>query len=173
MKREEKDAIIEQLADRISNTKHFYLTDISELNAEDTSNLRRKCFEKDIKLIVVKNTLLKRALDKCEGNYEEIYDVLKNSTSVMFTETGNVPAKLIKEFRKEHERPVLKAAFVEETVYIGDENLEMLATLKSKEELVADIILLLQSPAKNVISSLQSSGQKLSGILQTLSEKTE
>jgi large subunit ribosomal protein L10 len=171
MKREEKDLIIEQLTEKLNNSQHFYLADISELNAEDTSDLRRKCFEKDIKLIVVKNTLLKDALEKSEGEYDELYEVLKNNTSIMFTDTGNVPAKLIKEFRKGHDRPILKAAYVEEAIYIGDENLEALSNLKSKNELIADVIALLQSPAKNVISSLQSGGQTLTGLLKALAEK--
>ena len=171
MTRDEKMQVIENLAQSISEAKHFYLTDISTLNAEQTSNLRRKCFEKDIKLIVVKNTLLKKALEKVEGSYDELFDILKDSTSIMFAETGNAPAKLIKEFRKSMDRPLLKAAFVEESFYIGDEQLEALSSLKSKEELVGDIILLLQSPAKNVISALQSGGSNLTGILKTLSEK--
>jgi len=171
MKREEKNQIISDLAQRISESNHFYLADISELNAEDTSILRRKCFEKDIKLIVVKNTLLKKAFEQIDGDFQELYEVLENATSIMFSETGNLPAKLIKEFRKKHEKPVLKAAFVEESVYIGDNQLEALANIKSKEELIGDIIMLLQSPAKNVLSALQSGGNKLAGIIKTLSEK--
>ena len=173
MTRDEKNQIIDSLSEAIQKHNHFYLADISNLNASDTSNLRRKCFEKDIKLLVVKNTLLKKAFEKIGTEYEELYDTLKNSTSIMFTDTGNVPAKLIKEFRKTHDKPVLKAAYVEESIYIGDENLETLAMLKSKEELIGDIILLLQSPMKNVISGLQSSGGKLAGIVKTLSEKSE
>ena len=171
MTRDEKMQVIDNLAQSISNSKHFYLTDISALNAEQTSNLRRKCFEKDIKLVVVKNTLLKKALEKLEVGYDGIFDILKDSTSIMFTETANAPAKLIKEFRKTMDKPVLKAAFVEESLYIGDEQLDMLSSLKSKEELIGDIILILQSPAKNVISALQSGGTNLTGILKTLSNK--
>lgn len=171
MTREEKNAIIDELTELINARGHLYITDTSTLNALDTSMLRRKCFEKDIKLIVVKNTLLKRALEKAEKSYDELYDVLKDSTSLMLSDTGNVPAKLIKEFRKNHEKPVLKAAYVEESVYIGDDQLDVLASLKSKEELIGDIILLLQSPMKNVVSSLQSGGNILSGVLKTLSEK--
>ncbi len=171
MTRDEKMQAIENLAQSISEAKHFYLTDVSALNAEQTSMLRRKCFEKDIKLVVVKNTLLKKALEKNEGRYGELFDVLKNSTSIMFAETGNAPAKLIKEFRRTLDRPLLKAAFVEESFYIGDEQLDILSSLKSKEELIGDIILILQSPAKNVISALQSGGNTLTGILKTLSEK--
>jgi large subunit ribosomal protein L10 len=171
MTRDEKTQVVENLAQSISEAKHFYLADISTLNAETTSKLRRKCFEKDIKLVVVKNTLLKKALEKLEGGYEELYESLKSETSIMFAETGNAPAKLIKEFRKESDKPVLKAAFVEESVYIGDNQLDFLANLKSREELIGDIIGLLQSPAKNVISALQSGGGTLAGIIKSLSEK--
>jgi large subunit ribosomal protein L10 len=171
MTREEKNAIIDALTEQINARGHIYLTDISTMNAGDTSDLRRKCFEKDIKLIVVKNTLLKKALEKADKDYSELFDVLKNPTSVMLTDVANLPAKLIKDFRKDHEKPVLKAAFVEESVYVGDEQLEMLASLKSKDELIGDIILLLQSPMKNVVSALQSGNNILTGVLKTLGEK--
>ena len=171
MRREEKDSIIDGLREQIDNASHFYLTDISNLNAADTSDLRRKCFEKDIELVVVKNTLLKKALEKSEGNFEELYDTLKNSTSIMFCNTGNVPAKLIKDFRKESERPVLKAAYVEESIYLGDEQLDMLSSLKSKDELIADVLQLLQSPMNNLLSAMQSGGNSLAGALKTLAEK--
>ena len=164
--------IIDDLAKRLNEAKHFYLTDISELNAEETSNLRRKCFEKEINLLVVKNTLLRKALEKSGGDFNDLYDILKDSTSIMFCETGSTPAKLIKEFRKTGEKPVLKAAFVEESIYIGDEQLEALASIKSKEELLGDLIALLQSPARNLVSALASSGSKLAGALKTLSEQT-
>jgi large subunit ribosomal protein L10 len=171
MTRDEKNQLIDNLAQQLSESKHFYFANIADLDAEQSSTLRRKCFEKDIRLVVVKNTLLKKALEKVEGDYDELYPVLKENTSVMFTETGNVPAKLIKEFRKEWEKPILKGAYVEESIYIGDEQLDALASIKSKEELVGDIVALLQSPAKNVISSLQSGGQTLAGIIKTLQEK--
>ncbi|MCG8698646.1 MAG: 50S ribosomal protein L10 [Bacteroidales bacterium] len=171
MTRDEKNQVIDGLAQQITESKHFYLADIEALDAEETSNLRRKCFEKDIKLVVVKNTLLRKALEKCEGEYEELYGILKNPTSVMFSDTGNVPAKLIKEFRKTSEKPVLKGAFVEECVYLGDDQLDALSNIKSKEELIGDLIGLLQSPAKNVLSALQSGGGTLAGIVKTLSEK--
>jgi large subunit ribosomal protein L10 len=171
MTRDEKKKVIDSLAQTISASKHFYLTDISNLNAENTSKLRRKCFEKDIRLLVVKNTLLRKALEQCSGNYEGIADVLNYSTSIMLTESSSAPAKLIKEFRRKLDRPVLKAAYVEESVYIGDNQIDALSTIKSKEELVGDLIALLQSPAKNVISALQSGGQTLVGIMKTLSEK--
>ncbi|MEN8228097.1 MAG: 50S ribosomal protein L10 [Bacteroidota bacterium] len=171
MRREEKDVIIEGLAGRLNDTKHFYLTDISSLNAEETSNLRRKCFEKEISLLVVKNTLLRQAMEKSDGDFNDLYDVLKDSTSIMFCETGNVPAKLIKEFRKTMEKPILKAAFVEESIYVGDDQLEALSKIKSKDELLGDLLTLLQSPAKNLVSALASSGSNLTGVLKTLSEK--
>jgi len=171
MTREEKNTIIDSLSESIKSENHFYLADTSELNAADTSLLRRKCFEKNIRLLVVKNTLLKKAFEKAGGEYDELYPVLKDSTSIIFSEIGNVPAKLIKEFRKGHEKPVLKAAFVEESVYIGDDQLDVLSSLKSKEELIADVIALLQSPLKTVLSQLQSGGQTLTGVLKTLSEK--
>lgn len=171
MNRDEKNRIIDSLTDTISNAKHFYITDTSELNAETTSKLRRSCFEKDIKLVVVKNTLLKKALEKFDGKFEGLYGALKDSTSIMITDINNSPAKLIKEFRKKNKKPVLKAAFVEESIYIGDDQLDALSGIKSKEELIGDIILLLQTPARNVISGLQSGGNKLAGIVKTLSEK--
>ena len=171
MKRQEKNNIVDNLSEEIKKYSHFYIADISDLDAVDTGNLRRKCFEKEIKLIVVKNTLLKRALEKDGNKYEEIHGSLKGPTSIMLSNTGNIPAKLIKEFRKEKEKPILKAAFVEESMYFGDEQLETLASLKSKEEIIGDIILMLQSPVKNIISGLNSAGGKLAGILKTLSEK--
>ncbi len=171
MKREDKNAIIQELTEKLNRYDHFYLTNISDLNAADTSLLRRKCFDRSINLVVVKNTLLRKALEQSEKNFDDLYDALKDSTSVMFSETANVPAKLIKEFRKTHERPLLKAAFVEESFYFGDDQVDILSQLKSREELIGDIIMLLQSPAKNVVSALQSGGGKLAGIVKTLSEK--
>lgn len=171
MRREEKDSIIDGLREQIENASHFYLADISNLDAADTSKLRRQCFEKDIELVVVKNTLLKKALEKSEGDFEELYDTLKNSTSIMFCDTGNVPAKLIKAFREESDRPVLKAAYVEESIYLGDEQLDMLSSLKSKNELLADVLALLQSPMTNLLSAMQSSGNNMAGALKTLAEK--
>jgi len=171
MRKEEKQQLIDSIAQLLTDNNNFYLTDISELNAEDTSNLRRLCFKNGIKMQVVKNTLLRKAMEKVDRQYDELYDTLKGNTSVMFAEAGNAPAKMIKEFRKKKDRPIVKSAFIEETVYIGDENLNFLASIKSKNELIADIVALLQSPAKNVISALQSGGQTLTGILKTLSEK--
>ncbi len=171
MNKEEKNIIINDLAEKIKEYPHFYLTDVSELNAEDTSALRRKCFENEIMLIVVKNTLLKIALENSGGDFQELYPLLEQPTSIMFSNTGNVPAKLIKEFRKKHDKPVLKAAFVEKGLYIGDEKLEALVGIKSKDELIADVIMLLQSPAKNVISALQSGRNIISGVVKTLADR--
>jgi large subunit ribosomal protein L10 len=171
MRREDKHTIIESLAEKLNEYGHFYLADTSQLNAADTSELRRKCYENDIKLVVVKNTLLKRALEQTAGDFEELFPVLKNATSIMFTQSGNVPAKLIKEFRKKHDKPVLKGAYVQESIYIGDNQLDALVAIKTKDELVGDIIMLLQSPVKNVISALQSGGNTIHGVLETLSKK--
>jgi large subunit ribosomal protein L10 len=173
MKREDKNVIIQELTEKLNRYDHFYLTDISNLNAADTSLLRRKCFDKSINLVVVKNTLLRKALEGSEKNFEEMYDVLKDSTSIMFSESGNVPAKLIKEFRKKHDRPLLKAAYIEQSFYFGDDQVEMLSTLKTRDELIGDIILSLQSPANNVISALKSGGNIIAGIVKTLSEKEQ
>jgi large subunit ribosomal protein L10 len=173
MRKEEKNQLIDSITEQLNTSNTIYLADISELNAEDTSNLRRLCFKRDIKLVVVKNTLLKRAMEKSEKNLNELYAALKGPTSLMFAEAGNAPAKLIKEFRRKREKPYLKGAYVEEVSYLGNDQLEMLVNIKSKNELIADLIALLQSPAKQVISGLQSGGQKLTGILKALSEKAE
>jgi large subunit ribosomal protein L10 len=171
MRKEDKDKIINELADRLQQFSHFYLADISDLNAEDTSKLRRKCFDKEIELVVVKNTLLRKALEKSEGKYIELFNLLQGGTSVMFTNFANEPAKLIKEFRRTHKKPLLKGAFVEESVYIGDNQIDTLVAIKSKEELIGDIIALLQSPLRNVMSSLESGKHIIAGVVKTLSEK--
>ena len=171
MKSSEKQVLINNLQEQIDSYNHFYLTDISGLNAADTSELRRLCFKQDVKLVVAKNTLLRKALENSGKNAEELYDTLKGNTSVMFTEVGNAPAKLIKEFRKKHKRPVLKAAFVEESVYVGEEQLDALIAVKSKNELIADVIALLQSPMQTLLSQLQSGGNTIHGVLEALKEK--
>ncbi len=171
MRRENKNVIINNLEEQINRYNHFYLADTSELNAADTSMLRRKCFEQDVELVVVKNTLLKKALDKFDGAFNEMYTILRNSTSIMFCDTSSIPAKLIKEFRKDHEKPLLKGAYVEETIYLGDDKLEVLSSLKSKTELIGDVLILLQSPMRNLLSALQSGGNNLAGVLKTLAEK--
>ena len=171
MKRTEKEVIINDLQEQINSYSHFYLTDISGLNAEDTSNLRRLCFKQEVKLVVAKNTLLRKALENSEKNADELYDALKGNTTVMFTETGNAPAKLIKDFRKKHDKPLLKAAFVEESIYLGENQLDALVSVKSKDELIADVVTLLQSPMKTLLSQLQSGGDTIHGVLETLKEK--
>jgi large subunit ribosomal protein L10 len=171
MRREEKSDIINSLAETLKEYSHFYLTDTAQLNAADTSALRRKCFENQIKLVVVKNTLLRRALEQTGLEVGELISELKGATAVMFSNNGNTPAKMIMEFLKSHPKPLIKGAFVEESVYTGDNLIETLAALKSREELIGDIIMLLQSPAKNVISALQSGGSKIHGVLDTLSKK--
>ena len=171
MNKLEKNQMIEVLDGMLNDNNNFYLADISGLTAEENSALRRLCFKRDVSLQVVKNTLLKKALEKNSANFSELYDVLVGNTSIMQAEAGNAPAKVIKEFRKKNDKPILKAAHIEESLYIGDENLSALADLKSKDELIGDIITLLQSPAKNVISSLQSGGNKLSGIVKALEER--
>ena len=171
MTREEKATVIEDLTSQLGNSSTIYLADISGLDAGTTSDLRRACFKANVKLAVVKNTLLAKAMEASEKEFGELPEVLKGNTSLMFSEVGNAPAKLIKTFRKKADKPLLKGAFVEEAIYIGDDNLDTLVSIKSKEEMIGEIIGLLQSPAKNVISGLKSGGSKLSGILKTLSEK--
>lgn len=172
MTREEKSQVIEDLAGKLTDNNVIYLADISGLNASDTSNLRRACFKAGVKLAVVKNTLLAKAMESSDKDFGELPETLKGNTSMMLAEVSNAPAKVIKEFRKgKREKPILKGAYVEESVYVGDDQLENLVNIKSKEELIGEIIGLLQSPAKNVISALQSGGGKIHGILQTLSEK--
>ena len=174
MRKEEKLQIIDSIAAQLTQTPNFYVTDIAGMNAEATSKLRRACFEKQIKLAVVKNTLFYKALEQkgIEG-LDQFESMLKGSSAIMFApEAANVPARLIKEFGKENGKPVLKGAYVQESIYVGAENLETLVNIKSREELIGDIITLLQSPAKTVISALTSqSGGKLAGIVKTLSEK--
>ena len=172
MKKEDKGLIINKIAETLKEYSGFYLVETAGLNAEKTSALRRACAKSDIKLMVVKNTLLHKALEATEGDFQELYPVLKGSTSVMFTNVGNAPAKLLKDFvKKDDVLPCLKAAYVEETVYVGADQLDALASIKSKNELIADVVALLQSPAKNVISALQSGGNTIHGILETLSKK--
>jgi large subunit ribosomal protein L10 len=171
MRKEEKADIINSLAATLKEYSHFYLTDTAQLNAADTSLLRRKCFENQIKLVVVKNKLLIRALEQAGLECGELFPVLTGATAVMFSNNGNSPAKMIKEFRRSHPKPLVKGAYIEESVYVGENLLETLVALKSREELLGEIISLLQSPAKNVISALQSGGTTIHGVLETLSNK--
>jgi len=171
MTREEKSQVIDDLTAQLAENSNIYLADISGLDAETTSSLRGACFKADVSLAVVKNTLLAKAMENSDKDFGALPDVLKGNTSIMFAETGNAPAKVIKDFRKKSEKPVLKGAFIETAIFVGDENLDTLVDIKSKEEVIGDIIGLLQFPAKNVVSALKSSGGKLAGILKTLSEK--
>jgi large subunit ribosomal protein L10 len=171
MTREEKQQVLSELTAQIAGINSFYITDASTLNVASINKFRRLCFERGVTFKVVKNTLLKKALESCEGNYEGLYEVLSGPTSIMFAEGASLPAKVLKEFRESSDKPVLKAAFIDSDVYLGDDKLKELASLKSKEDLLADVIFMLQSPAMNVISGLQSGGSNLSGILKTLSER--
>ena len=173
MRKEDKQVLIDSILSELKACPNFYLTDVSDLNAEKTSQLRRQCFNSGVKMIVVKNALLHKAMQQMDKDYEGLYDVLKGSTALMLCETGNAPAKLIKNFRKTSDRPILKGAYIEECCYIGDDMIDALCNVKSKNDLIADVIALLQSPMKNIISGLQSGGHKLSGILETLSERPE
>ena len=172
MKKEDKEILIAKLGEQINEYPHFYLVDVHGLNAEATSNLRRKCFGAGIKMVVVKNELLQKALEKSEVDYSPLFDSLKGSTAVFFTQVANAPAKLLKEVGKDGV-PGLKAAYAEEGFYVGADQLDALCSIKSKNEVIADVVALLQSPAKNVISALQSGGQTIHGVLKTLGERPE
>ena len=172
MKKEVKDTIIVELGKKLQEFPHFYLVDVSGLNAEATSNLRRECFKSEIKMVVVKNKLLHKAFEASEIDFEPMYGSLKGSTAVLFTQTANVPAKLLKKYA-DAGIPALKAAYAEECLYVGADKLSELVALKSKNEVIADIVALLQSPAKNVVSALQSGANTIDGVLKTLGEHPE
>ncbi len=172
MKKEDKAIIIDQLGEQIKQYAHFYLVDVTGMNAEATSALRRKCFGSDIKMVVVKNTLLHKAFEASDVDYTPLYDCLKGTTAVFFCDTANVPAKLIKETGKDG-IPALKGAYAEEGFYVGADQLDVLCAIKSKNEVIADVVALLQSPAKNVISALSGAGQTIHGVLKTLGERPE
>tara|TARA_A200000113_G_scaffold81460_2_gene72491 strand:+ start:3558 stop:4073 length:516 start_codon:yes stop_codon:yes gene_type:complete len=171
MTKAQKAQEIKDLTEDLSSVKNLYLTDIAGLDAVQTTALRRACYKANIKLSMVKNTLLAKAMEASETDFGELQGVLKGNTSLMFSEAGSAPAKLIKNFRKKSDKPILKGAFIEEAIYIGDDQIDLLESIKSKEELIGDVIAILQSPAKNVISALQSGGTNLSGIIKTLSER--
>ncbi len=175
MKKEEKNIIIDDLAGMLGKYPTVYITDTSSLTVAKTSQLRRLCFNKGVKMVVAKNKLIRKAMERTNKDaYEPIFVALKGTSAILFSEAGNTPAKLIKEFRKGGgKKPVLKGAFIDQSVFIGDNQLDTLAALKSRNELIGEIIGLLQSPARNVISALQSSGGKLAGIVKTLSERPE
>jgi len=170
MNKEEKVKVVEELKSQLNDYKSIYLTDIAGLDAMQTSKLRRECFNSNVKLSVVKNTFLERAMSESETDFGELKELLKGNTTIMLSESGNSPAKVIKKLRKGSEKPILKGAFVDEAIYIGDDQIEALFNLKSKEEVIGDIIALLQSPAKNIISALKSSSGKIAGLVKTLSE---
>ena len=169
MKKEVKDTIITELGELLKQYPHFYLVDLTGLNAADTSALRRKCFKSEIKLVVAKNKLLRKAFDASDVDFSALYDTLKGTTALMFCQTANVPAKLLKEYKKEG-LPALKAAYAEESIFVGADKLDELAALKSKNELIADVITLLQSPIKNVVSGLNAGG-KIHGLLDAIAER--
>ncbi|WP_419801235.1 50S ribosomal protein L10 [Mucilaginibacter sp.] len=171
MKKEEKYEVVNALTEQIKEYGNFYITDTSNLTVAKINAIRRKCFESDIKIQVAKNSLIKKAVETIGGDFTPMYDALKGSSSIMFSRSTNAPAKLIKELRKTGEKPLLKAAYIQSSFFVGDNQLDALINLKSKEQLIGDIIGLLQSPAKNVVSALQSSGNKLAGILKTLEER--
>jgi large subunit ribosomal protein L10 len=175
MTKAEKTQMIADLSEKLAGSDYIYLTDFVSLTVEQINNFRRVCFENDVEFKVVKNTLLRKALEKNaeEKGFEELYEALKGSTAIMFAETGNLPAKLIADFRKKNKKPLLKAAYIDSAIYLGDDQLDTLKAIKSKEELIGDIILLLQSPTKNVIGSLSSGGNTLSGLLKALEERGE
>ena len=173
MRKEQKAQLIDSLYEQVSSYPHLYIADIGGLDSVQTSKLRRLAFRREVKLVVVKNTLLIKALEKTGIDYSELFPVIKGETAIMLSNSNNAPANLIKEFRATAAKPLLKGAYVEEAFYVGDENLETLVNIKSKNELIADVVALLQSPIKNVVSALQSGGNTLSGVLKTLSEKPE
>lgn len=176
MNKQEKGQLIEELSEKLSTTSHFYVADAAGMSVAQTNAFRRLCFEKGIEYKVVKNSLIQKALEKQEVDYSKMYDALKGFSGILFSpEVGNAPAKLIKEFRKKNniDKPLFKAAALDTDVYVGEENLTMLSELKSKQELLGDIVGLLQSPAKNVISALQSGGHKISGLVQALEERAQ
>jgi large subunit ribosomal protein L10 len=173
MNRAQKQQVVEGLTAQFNETNVFYLADASGMTVAEVNDLRRKCFAQGIQLKVAKNTLIEKAFDASEVDYEEMKQLLKGPTAIFFTETANLPAKVIKDFRGDKEKPLLKGAYVDQSVFVGDERLEELARLKSKEELIGEVILLLQSPIKNVVSALTSGGQTIAGLVKTLEEKAE
>ncbi len=171
MKKAEKFQIIESLTETLKGNEFVYLADTSDLNADSVSRLRRLCFRRNVKMQVVKNALLRKAMEASEKNFAPLFDVLKGHTTIMTADSGKVPAQLIKEFRKTSPKPILKGAYIQDSFYVGDDQIDALIALKSKEELLGELIGLLQSPAKNVISALKSGGNIIAGVLKTLSEK--
>jgi large subunit ribosomal protein L10 len=173
MNKEQKGVIIEQLAQKLNDYKFIYITDVSSLNAQKTSELRREFFKGGIEMEVAKNTLIEKAIQRTDKDFGALVDTLKGNTALLFTTDSKLPAKIIKDFRKKTDKPYLKGAYIDTDIFVGDDQLEALIKLKSRNELIGDVIFMLQSPAQQVISALQSSGGKLAGIVKTLSEKPE
>lgn len=175
MNRQEKTAVVAELTDKFSSTPFIYITDSSSMSVAQVTDFRRKCFENGIEMKVVKNTLAIKAIENLENkeSYDDVLPLLKGTTALLFTSTANSPAKVLKEFRKDNERPLLKGAYIDTDVFVGDEQISTLSSMKSKEDLIGDVIMLLQSPMKNVISSLQSGGQTISGLLKALEEREQ
>ena len=173
MKKEVKDTIIVELGEKLKQYPHFYLVDLTGLNAEQTSELRRNCFKNEIKLLVVKNKLLHKAFENSEIDFTALHECLKGNTALMFTQTANAPAKMLKEYKsKKQEIPALKGAYAEESFFVGADKLEELVAIKSKSELIADVVALLQSPIKNVVSGLNAGG-KIHGLLDAIAERNK
>ena len=175
MTRTDKTAAIAELKETFENNKFFYIADASSMTVAEINDLRRKCFESGVKMKVVKNTLARKALESlpAEAGYEGVYEALKGPTTLMFSETANVPAKVLKDYRGKKERPILKAAYIDTDVFFGDDQLSALAALKSKEDLIGDVLLILQSPIKNVLGSLQSGGSTIAGLVKALEERAQ
>lgn len=173
MTRQEKAQVIDELTEKFNSYSNFYITDASTLTVADDNEFRKLCYEKGVEFRSVKNTLLRKALERAEGDYENVYDVLVGHSSIIFAEVANAPARTLKQFREKYDRPVLKAAYIDSDVFMGDDQIESLSTLKSKEELVGDIITILQSPAKNLVSGLTGAGSKLAALLEAMAERNE
>ena len=171
MNKEEKYDLVVALTEQMKEYGNFYITDTSDLTVAKVNNIRRQCFENDITMLVAKNSLIEKAMEAAEGDYSSIYDVLKGSSTILFSKSATAPAKLIKKLRKAGDRPLLKAAYIDSAIFIGDNQLDTLTKLKSKEQLIGEIVGLLQSPAKNVVSALQSGGNILAGVVKTLQER--
>ena len=173
MRREEKAQVVDSIKEQLNEASFFYIADTADLTVEQVNALRALCFEKGVSLQVSKNTLVKKAMESADSEYGELYDVLKGPTSLMFSENINAPAKIIKQFRKGHDKPILKAAYIDSALYIGDEHVDALSNLKSKEELIGEIIGLLESPIQSVLGALNSGGNTIMGVLDTLENRTE
>jgi len=171
MNKEEKHDLVLALTEQMKEYGNFYITDTSNLTVAKINNIRRQCFESDITMKVAKNSLIKKAMEAAGGDFTEMFDVLKGSSSILFSKSATAPAKLIKQLRKKGDKPILKAAYIDSSIFVGDNQLDALIKLKSKEQLIGEVIGLLQSPAKNVISALQSGGNILAGVVKTLQER--